>query len=501
MGLKIRYQNLLTLAIVLLIMPLAGASDSEKVLVIGLDGADWDVIDPLMEKGEMPNLKKLMRNGKKGDLRTTLPIESPVAWTSMTTGTTPGKHGIYGFLQKDEGSFVPTTGEDVREQRVWDYVGEEGEVRVMNIPQTFPPEKVNGSLVSSYLSIEERGYTQPESLQKDLEEINYTIEVLKGGFEPNKEEEFLEKLNKTVETRTEAAKILMDRRDWKLSFITYTGLDRLQHYFWKYREEDGKYSGVINQHYKKLDGEIGELLEKTDENTTVVVLSDHGFGPLKKNVYLNTWLRKKGYLHFEGEKGSKGTLSKLGLTQQNTVDILSNLGILEPVKDFFSYLGYNPGSKLPDPKMSDIDFSKSQAYAGNYGGKIYLTDNVEDREKLLNEIEKELKKIQDPETGNNVFREVYRAEEIYTGDMEKAPDLILEPCESFRAVGFLGHRKVVKKPPEKSGTHRKNGIYVIRNPGTKPQREDAEIMDITPTILDVLNIEKPSNIDGKSLVD
>jgi predicted AlkP superfamily phosphohydrolase/phosphomutase len=493
-------KHLLVIFLISLIVPVTGASETEKVLVVGLDGADWNVIKPLVDDGEMPNLERLMEDGRYGNLTTTLPIESPVAWTSMTTGTTPGKHGIYGFLEKQGDEFVPTTGENVRKKRVWDYVGEEGEVVVVNVPQTFPPQKVNGSLVSSYLSIEERGYTYPERLQGDLEEINYTTEVLKDGFETGKEQEFLTELNSTVETRTEAANIMLEQRDWKLGFVVYTGLDRLQHYLWNYRDEEGEESSVIKDHYRKLDGEIGELLENTDEDTAVMVVSDHGFGPLAKNVYLNTWLRKEGYLQFESKNKANGVLSNLGLTQQNIVDLLSDIGILDPVQGFFSYIGYNPGEKLPEPKMSDIDFSKSQAYAGNYGGKIYLTENINDSDKLLDELETGLKKIQDPETGKSVFKEVHRAEDIYTGAMENSPDLILEPRDSYRAVGFLGHQEVVKKPPKKSGTHSRDGIYLIKGPEVESGNEDANITDIVPTILEVLDIPKSQDIDGSSLI-
>ncbi|MFB6199732.1 MAG: alkaline phosphatase family protein [Candidatus Nanohaloarchaea archaeon] len=235
--------------------------ETERVLVIGLDGADWDVIRPLIEQGEMPNLEELMEEGQHGNLTTTLPVESPVAWTSMTTGTTPGKHNIYGFLRRDGDSFVPTTADDVRQPRVWDHAGEEGEVVVVNVPQTFPPQEVNGSLVSGYLSIEDAGYTYPEDLQEELESNGYRIEALPDEFEQDKADEFLERLNDTVEERTEAARNLLNRSDWKLGFVVYTGLDRIQHYFWKYRD-GGEYEGVIDRHYRKLDRQIGELVEE-----------------------------------------------------------------------------------------------------------------------------------------------------------------------------------------------------------------------------------------------
>lgn len=215
-------------------------------------------------------------------------------------------------------------------------------------------------------------------------------------------------------------------------------------------------------------------------------------------MYLNTWLRREGYLEVEGGGGASGFLSNIGLTQQNLVDLLSRFGLLNPLKDLFGFLGFNPGKSLPEPGLSDIDFNRTLAYAGNYGGKIYLTENAEDRRELLEELERKLENLEDSETGRRIFEEVYRPEEIYTGDMEDAPDLILKPGGPYRAVGFLGHQQVVGEPPKKSGTHRMDGIYVIsRGSG----EEDANITDVAPTVLDVLDVEIPDEMDGESILN
>lgn len=483
------------LLLILLTVSTSANSGENKVLVIGLDGAEWDAINQLVQEDEMENMASIMENGSRGNLTTTLPIESPVAWTSMTTGKTPGKHGIYGFLERKNNRFQPTTASDVRSKRVWDYAGEKGEVVVVNVPQTFPPEKVNGYMISGYLSIRDEGYTYPEKLQKDIEEGNYSIEVLNEKFAKGKEEMFLERLNSTVEKRTKVTRSLLQKSDWKLGFVSYTGLDRLQHYFWDYRD-GGEYERAIDNHYMKLDEEIGELLEEKDENTTVMIVSDHGFGELNKNIYMNTWLRENGYLSLE-EKQQTGLFQKIGLTQQSIVDIMSRLNLLKPVKDLFSLLGFNPGAELPAPALSDINFSETEVYAGNYGGKLYLTSSEENSKETLEQVEKEVKEIEDPETGEKVIKNTYRPEEIYTDNEGATPDLILEPAESYRVVGFLGHNKVVEKPPTKTGTHRRDGIYIISKGAGK---NDADITDIAPTILTSLNMEVPEDFDGESIL-
>lgn len=478
-----------------------GATATEQVLVIGLDGAEWDVMLPMIEEGRLPTIERLMEDGLHGPLRSTLPLESPVAWTSMTTGTDPGTHGIYGFVELRNGSLTPLTADDVRADRVWDHV--DGRSVVVNVPQTFPPADINGSLVASYLAVEDENYTHPPELQDRLDRIGYNREVLQDSFERGDEELFLTSLDATVEARTQAIELLLDEEDWELGFVAYTGLDRLQHYFWDARQDPGsEHHGAIEQQYERLDAEIGRILDHAGEDTTVMLVSDHGFTGLEDYVYLNDWLHQQGYLEIEGSSGSDpGLLQRLGLTQERAVDLLSDIGLLGPVQELFSMLGISPGRRLPTTGLEDIDMDASEAYAGNYGARIYVTvDDPERRQQVIDSIRSGLEALRDPDTGERPFRAVEPASAAYDAPGEDAPALVPVPAEGYRGVGFLGHGRTFGSPPAKSGTHARDGIYVISGSGAGTGRENASITDIAPTILAALGQDIPDSMQGRSLI-
>ena len=497
----LKFVSLILIISVWMIMPSnvsSKSSDPErnKVLIIGLDGADWKVMDPLLEGGELPNLKSLIKEGRRSDLESSIPSMSPVAWTTFATGKNPGKHGVFSFLRKEGDEFIPLTSEDVKSKSLWDITSRENlSSIVINVPMTYPPHEVKGKMISGYLSIDNTTYTYPESLQKEIENRGYKIEALSDGFEPGKENEFLKDLNYTVEKRTETAKSLLKENNWNLSVVVYTGLDRLQHYFWKYMDEkDSKYENVIPDHYEKLDKEVGELLEIIDNDTKIIVLSDHGFGELRGEVYLNHWLKKEGYLEM---KKSESFLGRLGISQQGLVSFLKDLGIFEPVKWIFEQIGiYDAGKNLPRPRMEDIDMKNTKAFAANFGGGIYIT--AENYKEVKEEIKQKIRDLKNPETGEMLFTEIKDKSEVYNGEMfGKAPDLIVD-SPKWDPVGFLGYGKLYSKNIDKSGKHRNTGILITN---FEVREGEKSLHDVAPTVLDLLSVERDEDMDGDSLLE
>lgn len=476
-------------------MPKSKTGGQKKVLIIGLDGAEWDLIDRLFEEDELPNLKELSEKGGSAELESTVPSISPVAWTSFMTGKNPGKHGIYSFMEVKDDEEVPNTAKDVKARKLWNITSENGlRSVVMNVPMTYPPEEIKGKMVSGYLSVEGSTFTHPERLGGKLKQKGYKVEALSEGFEEEKRKEFLKELDRTVEKRTEIALELMGLEDWNLFVLVYTGLDRIQHYYWKYMGQEGsEYSEAIYEHYRKLDEMIGRLTEKSGDSE-VIVMSDHGFTGLKGEVYLNHWLRKEGYLKLD--RGGKDVLSKVGITQQSLITTLKEIGFFGPVKKILKPLGiYKKGKNLPELDLEDIDFEESRAYAGNFGGKIYLLEQDED---LKKELKGKLEGLEHPETGEKFFEEVYYKEDLYEGgELENAPDLVVT-SKKWDAVGYLGYGRLYSEKTEKSGHHKREGILMT---SFSLDKDKANICDITPTVLDILGLTASKDMDGESLTD
>lgn len=473
---------------VLTLIPMVSA---EQVAVIGLDGADWSQIEPLMEEGEMPNLKAVMEEGQHGNLTSTYPVMSPVAWTSYSTGSDPSVHGIYDFLQPSGDGFAPTTSRNIQQPYFWRHIN--GRKVVVNQPMTYPPEKVEGVLVSGYLASNDTTYTHPPELSDELNDKGYIIEGLSMGFDRERRDDVLERLNRTVEKRTEVALEILEEEDPDFFQVVYTGLDRLQHYF-PLQPSDGEYSEAVPSHYRKLDSEIGKIRQELPENTTLIVMSDHGFQKLDREIYLNHWMRDQGYLEM---KGSPSLMQRLGITQQRVAPVLKRFGLLDIAKKVLSRVGFNAEDSVPQPDMSDIDLSQTKAYTGNYRGAVYFREeNIENPEAFRKKIKKELEELEIE--GENPFRKVIDTREVFTRNTGDSPGLVAVPKEGNHVVGFLGKGKLSSTKTKKSGVHAKNGIIAVDSENF--ELDNANITDVAPTILDLMGEERPDHMTGRSLV-
>lgn len=500
-------------------------------MIIGLDGVPLSIIRRWAEGGYLPTLRRLMEGGAVGHLRSTIPPTSGPSWSSFVTGMNPGKTGIYDFLYRREGTyhFPPVNASQRGGTTMWRYLSDAGyRVGVLNLPMSYPVEEINGFMVSGWMTpYAATDYIYPPELAAELEGVvgNYRIYPTET-FTEGRRESFLKASYDLLEMRTKTAVHLASTRAWDVFLTVFFDTDRLLHQLWHYLEpdhpwrEDGEdRESVVRDYFQKVDESIARLLACTDEETQVVILSDHGMGRANNFIVLNNWLLEMGLLKLKRDPWTrlKELTFRRGFTLRNVHQIADRLGLAQQAEYVAGYF-VDHLLKLAFLSFLDVDWSHSRAYSfGRHLGSIYI--NVKGREPqgivergaeyeaVRDEIEALAHEFRDPRSGRQLIGEVLRREEIYSGPyMDQAPDLILrpkEPSDIFFGLADFGHRATVSTVYRYSGMHRDYGMLVMSGPGIRPgaEIEGAVIQDIAPTVLHVMGLPVPSDMDGQVLED
>jgi predicted AlkP superfamily phosphohydrolase/phosphomutase len=477
-----------------------------KVLVIGLDGATFDVIKPLIKKGALPNLKSLMKKGAYGVLKSTIMPITSVAWASFYTGKNPGKHGIFDFFwgRPYEPDHKIVNSEMIEGEKLWEVAGKFNKKTIaINLPFTYPPRKINGLLISGFGTPSTKSkFTYPSWLRKYLlEKFNYEIDP--NPKEYLKKETLLKGERRVNKKRERATLHLMDKFNWDLFMVVFSSIDHIQHHFW------GN-SKVIEEFYRRADITIGRMLSKVDKNTTVVIMSDHGFGLAKKEFLINNWLKEVGLLELKKDrfKAIKNLFAKVGFSRENIQYLLTFLKL----NRYIEKVPFRLRAQIPGKEnyLWDINWKKTKAYAALYLGKIFINlkgrepygiVKEEEYEEMRDFLIKKLLKLRDPESGRRIVRKVHKKEEIYHGPhLDKAPDLQIIP-EDWTIIPSCNFRDgSIFYPSNLEGTHKLNGIIIISGERIKKgEIVDGEIIDIAPTVLTLLDVQIPEDMDGKIL--
>lgn len=502
-----------------------------KAIVIGLDGGTLDLLGPMVEKGQLPGLKALMERGVWGRLSTVIPPGTGPAWSTIITGLDPSNHGIADLIVRAEGSYdlAFLNAASLRAPTVWDIVGDcGGTVLVLNVPMTYPPREVNGYQVTGLMTpVGASEWTYPADFADTVRGIDPSYRVVPSdAYVPGREAAFLEAMTALVRSKARVLRGLLKTLDCSFVMQVFSETDFVQHALWhlidplhpRHRPQEAvALRGRILDFYRVLDDLIADVTRAADDQTAIIVLSDHGAGPLEEFIHANNLLIEKGLLRVKRGWRSrfKRALFRAGLTPLNVYRFGAALrlgrvrmglrwtskgyGLLR--RFFFSF--------------SDIDWANSTAYAisgGVYGG-VFL--NLEGREPLgsvpkedyarvRDDLRETLLSLRHPRTGAPLVKQVLAREEVYGGKfLGELPDLYFLPSRPVQAVfgdfEFSSNKVVEPASTAISAQHRMDGIFVAAGAGVMRGREikGLAVADVVPLVLYLMDLPIPRGLDGR----
>jgi predicted AlkP superfamily phosphohydrolase/phosphomutase len=455
-----------------------------RALVIGLDCAapQW-VFERWLD--DLPNLRSLTERGAFGILRSCEPPITVPAWSVMTSSRNPGALGFYGFRNRRDHSYDALAFADsraVRVPRVWDLLSTRGRpVIVVGVPQTYPVSRVNGVMVSCFLTpdTERSQYTYPPELKEEIEKVvgHYMVDV--ENFRSEEKESLLAQIEEMTERRFRLAEHLLETRPWDLFFMVEMGTDRIHHGFWRFLDPEhrlyepgNRYEAAVPDYYRSVDEKLGRLLRFADDDTAVLIVSDHGAKRMDGGICVNEWLRREGYLVLKGEPPKPTRLT---------------------------------------PEM--IDWERTTAWGeGGYYCRLFL--NVAGREpqglvapesydRVRSELRKKLQELGDHE-GRPIGTVAHLPEELYDECNGIVPDLLVYFGElHWRSVGQVGTGTVhvfENDTGPDDANHAHEGLYVLAAEGVPAgPGSERDIRDVAPTLLELLGEPVPADMEGVSL--
>ena len=462
----------------------------KKVVMIGLDGLNPDLV--YQWKSELSNLSKLMEEGIYGKIKSTIPPITPQAWSCILTGKNPGHFGYWDFTYRDDYSYgqselVNSRVRDERVDTIYEILsGYNKKVAIINVPVTYPPPEIPGgySISSFMIPNLNKQFTYPASLKKEIEKIigQYIIDASTSdmNFRQMDKEVVLKRIYDMDKQRFELTKYFIKEKKCDFVFTVIMGTDRMPHLFYRYFDKNHrrytphpKYESALKNHYKFCDESIGEILNLVDENTAMIVTSDHSVQRLDGRINLNEWLIKEGYMKLRKRPERPTSLMQV-----------------------------------------DIDWSQTKAWATGFTGQLYLNVkgresqgivDSQDYERLLGELAEKLKAITD-EKGESLDTKVYRRKDIHSGEYAKfGPDLFVYFDNCYWNISeLIGYDSIYSydtpKGPDDGG-HGPFGFFAMAGKGVPKRGEvsDADLLDIAPTVLHLFGVTIPQDMEGKVL--
>jgi predicted AlkP superfamily phosphohydrolase/phosphomutase len=475
-----------------------------NTVLIGLDGATFTILDPLMEDGHMPFLKDFIDRGYQAKLLSTPNPLTPPAWISMITGRSPAHHGVYEFVRWEErkGDFYFTlyNSSDILCETIWSMASRYGlKVTHLNFPMMAPPKPINGSAIPSMVQwrhIRKSVYpkTLPETLKSmpgfnpehfrlTFQEANEAIGIREQTLSPKDQVAWVSRITRREYQWFNILRHLMQNEPSNLTAIVLDGVDKLQHLCWrfldaphmptKWEDWEQRMRDHTLEYFRTVDGYVRDIVNLAGEDANVFIVSDHGFGPTRYVFHVNVLLEKLGYLAWKNE-------------QDDDVKRISH-----------------------EWSFASVDWTKTSAYVGTPASNgIFIRAPGEPGENRIGaeeyfavreRLKRQLLEFRDPATGEQIIKEILTREEAFPGPcMEKAPDLLLTLSDhSF--VSIADEEPIVFKTPNINGTHRPEGVFVAGGPMIQSGKLEGRysILDVAPTLLYSLGLPVPHEFEGK----
>lgn len=429
---------------------MAAKHSNKRTIIIGLDGVPHGAIKNLTQTGVMKNLANIIEDGVFRQMTSSIPEISSIAWSSIITGKNPGEHGIYGFIDLHPGTyrmFFPNFA-NLKASPFWNTDNNKKSV-IINVPSTYPARELNGVLIAGFVALNLSKAVYPPELVSKLTEIDYQIDVDSGKAHKSMDL-FLRDLDKTLKARIKAYRYLRSSQEWDTFMLVFTGTDRLFHFLWNaYEDPFHKYHEAVLDHFRQIDGVIGEIRERMDEHDNLILLSDHGFEGLETEVNINFYLKENSFLTLKD--GKEGNLS--------TIDRPTKAFALDPARIYVNLEG-----KYPEGSV-----------------------NPNDKERVIQELIPPFESLEID--GRKAIKRIFRSREIYRGPyLDQAPDLVLLSNKGLNLKANIKAKRVSDKGVFTGKHSQQDAFLVVKG------KDNNGIVPESPNVADIVsmidNLEK-----------
>lgn len=462
-------------------------------LVFGLDGSNWPLIEPWIEGGQLPNIRRLRNEGLWGISKSLLPPVTCPNWKCYASSKSPGGHDVYWWEKVNRETLeidIPDS-QSFTAPELWDYLNDDGiDAGVMNLPMSYPPREIEEFMIAGGPRSREENYTHPPELETDIERrFGYRVHP-ENVVTSNEDQGGVEATLDLIEARFETAEQLLRESDIEFLHLTIFHLNVLQHYYWN--------GGPVKRAWELIDEHIGHFL---DEGHTIFLMSDHGCDEIQDVFHVNEWLQSEGYLSME--TGVADYLMKAGITQERLAGVVRSFGLESRIR---KYVPRRIVDRFPDEegikrdnKFDKLDRDESVAIASGQGLIYILADpSSPEYDAVQTEIIDKLEKLETPR-GTPVASTVHRGEDIYpNGDPRFRLDIIFEQGPGIHTSGAVGKGEIMSDPGRWAAENDRKGLFLAHGPNVEPRGDigSISVLDIAPSILHSMEQDIPEGFEG-----